>query len=207
MTLLADYHQPLSEVLQEVADLPSERISVAELMERFGGRAMGAMLLIFGLLCLLPLPPGGTTIFGLPLLLLSPQLVIGRHAPWLPQRVRRRTVRLDDMRATLPRVIRWLRRVESFSQPRLTFLFGSVGERLIGVICTLLAFVLILPIWGGNFLPATAVTVLSLALILKDGILLLAGYALAVTSGVVLALAAHIIIRMFEHMWTVLTGA
>ena len=174
MTLLADYHQPLSEVLQEVADLPSERISVAELTERFGGRAMGALLLIFGLLCLLPLPPGATTVFGLPLLLLSPQLVWGRHAPWLPQRVRHRMIPIDDMRATLPRVIRWLRRVESFSQPRLTFLFGPVGERLIGVVCTLLAFVLILPIWGGNFLPATAVTVLALSLILKDGVLVTA---------------------------------
>src|SRR5689334_5495229 len=103
MTLAADYHQPLSEVLQEVADLPSAHISVAELMARFGGRAMGALLLIFGLLCLLPLPPGGTTIFGLPLLLLGPQLVIGRHAPWLPQRLRLKTVRLDDMRGKLPR--------------------------------------------------------------------------------------------------------
>lgn len=207
MTLLADYHQPLSEVLQEVADLPSEHITVAELVDRFGGRAMGALLLLFGLLCLLPLPPGGTTIFGLPLLLLAPQLVIGRHAPWLPQRVRLRPVPLNDVRGRLPRLVRWLKRVEAVSQPRLTFLFGSVGERLIGVVCTVLAFVLILPIWGGNILPALAVVVLSLALILKDGILALLGYALVAVSGAVLALAAHIIIRMMQHAWTVITGA
>lgn len=207
MTLLADYNQPLSEVLQEVADLPSEHITVAELVDRFGGRAMGALLLLFGLLCLLPLPPGGTTIFGLPLLLLAPQLVIGRHAPWLPQKVRSRTVPLDDVRGRLPRLVRWLKRVEAVSQPRLTFLFGPVGERLIGVVCTVLAFVLILPIWGGNILPALAVVVLSLALILKDGILALLGYALVAVSGAVLALAAHIIIRMMQHAWTVVAGA
>lgn len=207
MTLLADYHQPLSEVLQEVADLPSEHITVAELVDRFGGRAMGALLLLFGLLCLLPLPPGGTTIFGLPLLLLAPQLVIGRHAPWLPQKVRLRRVPLDDVRGRLPRLVRWLKRVEAVSQPRLTFLFGSVGERAIGVVCTVLAFVLILPIWGGNILPALAVVVLSLALILKDGILALLGYALVAVSGAVLALAAHIIIRMMQHAWTVIAGA
>ncbi|MFN3583494.1 exopolysaccharide biosynthesis protein [Phenylobacterium sp.] len=207
MTLLADYHQPLSEVLQEVADLPSERITVAELVERFGGRAMGALLLVFGLLCLLPLPPGGTTIFGLPLLLLAPQLVIGRHAPWLPQRLRLRQVPLDDMRARLPRLIRWLRRIEAISQPRLTFLFGPVGERLIGVVCTALALVLILPIWGGNMLPALAVSALSLALILKDGVLALAGYALVAVSGAVLALAASVIVAMLEHAWAVVSGA
>lgn len=207
MTLLADRHQPLSEVLQEVADLPSERITVAELVERFGGRAMGALLLVFGLLCLLPLPPGATTLFGLPLLLLAPQLVIGRHAPWLPQRVRLRQVPLDDMRARLPRLIRWLRRIEAVSQPRLTFLFGPVGERLIGAVCTVLAFVLILPIWGGNLLPALAVSVLSLALILKDGLLALLGYALVAVSGAVLALAASIIFAVLEHVWTVVSGA
>ena len=207
MTLLADYHRPLSEVLQEVADLPSDHITVAELVDRFGGRAMGALLLLFGLLCLLPLPPGGTTIFGLPLLLLAPQLVIGRHAPWLPQRVRLRRVPLSDMRGRMPRLIRWLRRVESVSQPRLVFMFGAVGERVIGVVCTLLAFVLILPIWGGNILPALAVTVLSLALILKDGVLAILGYILVAISGTVLALAAHIIIRMLRHAWTVVAGA
>lgn len=207
MTLLADYHRPLSEVLQEVADLPSDHITVAELVDRFGGRAMGALLLLFGLLCLLPLPPGGTTIFGLPLLLLAPQLVIGRHAPWLPQRIRLRRVPLSDMRGRMPRLIRWLRRVEGVSQPRLVFMFGSVGERLIGVVCTVLAFVLILPIWGGNILPALAVTVLSLALILKDGVLAILGYILVAISGTVLALAAHIIIRMLQHAWTVVAGA
>lgn len=207
MTLLADYHRPLSELLQDVADLPSDHITVAELVDRFGGRAMGALLLLFGLLCLLPLPPGGTTIFGLPLLLLAPQLVMGRHAPWLPRRIRLRSVPLHDMRGRMPRLIRWLRRVEGVSQPRLTFMFGPVGERAIGVVCTVLAFVLILPIWGGNILPALAVAVLSLSLILKDGILALLGYALVAISATVLALAAHIIIRMMQHAWTVVTGA
>ena len=43
----------------------------------FGGRAIGALLFVFGLICTLPLPPGATTIFGFPLLLLAPQ----RRAP------------------------------------------------------------------------------------------------------------------------------
>ena len=207
MTLLADYHQPLSEVLQEVADLPSEHITVAELVDRFGGRAMGALLLVFGLLCLLPLPPGGTTIFGMPLLLLAPQLMLGRHAPWLPQRLRLKTVPLDDMRGKLPRAIRWLRRLEAVSQPRLTFLFGSVGERLIGVVCTMLAFVLILPIPLGNILPAAAVSVLAASLVLKDGAIALFGYLLVLVSTGVLVLAANVIIRAFLHVWTVVSPA
>lgn len=205
--LLSDRHQPLSEVLEEIAGAPSERISLNEVSARFGGRALGALILVFGLLCLLPLPPGGTTLFGLPLLLLAPQLVLGARAPWLPQRLRRRTVALEDIRNGLPRVIGWLRRVEAVSRPRLTFFFGGVGQRVIGFVCALLALVLILPIPFGNLLPAAAVTVLALSLVQRDGLLALVGYALAATSASVLVVAAHVIIEIFDRARTMIAGA
>lgn len=198
---------PLSAVLLEIADLSTPRISVEELMQRFGGRAIGALLFVFGLICALPLPPGATTIFGLPLMLLAPQLVIGAAAPWLPERVKRRTLSVPDLRKALPKVIPTLQKVEAFSKPRLSLLFGALGERLIGVVCTALALVLILPIPGGNILPAMAVSALSFALIQRDGVIALLGYALAVTSASVLALAAHIIVRMFVHALAMLSPA
>jgi hypothetical protein len=85
--------------------------------------------------------------------------------------------------------------VESISRPRLTFLFGSVGDRLIGGVCTVLAVVLILPIPLGNVLPAASVSLLSFSLIQRDGVLALAGYALAAASAGVLVLAAGLIAR------------
>jgi hypothetical protein len=199
--------QPLSAVLEDICREAGERVSIEELTQRFGGRAIGALLFVFGLACMLPLPPGATTIFGFPLVLLAPQLIIGAAAPWLPAGVRRRTISGDHLREGLPRAIRWLRRVESVSKPRLTFLFGPVGERLIGLVCLALALVLILPIPGGNILPAMAVSALAFALIQRDGLIALIGYALAITSASVLVLAAHIIVRMFLHVWSVVTAA
>jgi hypothetical protein len=198
---------PLSAVLEDIARHHASRISVAELTHKFGGRAIGALLFVFGLACMLPLPPGATTIFGLPLVLLAPQLIAGAEAPWLPERLKRRSIPTADLERTLPRFIGWLRRLEAVSRPRLTFLFHDVGERLTGVVCLALALVLILPIPGGNFLPALAVSALSFALIQRDGVIALVGYALAVTSASVLVLAAHIIVRMFVHMWGVVTAA
>ena len=198
---------PLSAVLRDIADHDEPRISIQDLMEKFGGRAIGALLFVFGLACALPLPPGATTIFGLPLVLLAPQLVIGSRAPWLPERVKTRTLSTADLRKGLPRVIPMLQRVEAISKPRLVFLFGAVGERLLGAVCTALAIVLILPIPGGNILPAMAVSALSFALIQRDGIIALVGYALAVTSASILVLAAHIIVRMFSHVLSVITPA
>jgi len=197
---------PLSAILRAVAEREEETISIAELTALFGGRALGALLLVFGLICTLPLPPGGTTIFGAPLVLLAPQLVIGARAPWLPRRVRERTVATAWLKATLPRALTWLERVEAVSRPRLSFLFGAVGERVIGLICTLLALVLILPIPLGNMLPAAAVSVLSLALVQRDGALALFGYVLAGLSGSILVLAAGLIGRGAHHMIQVITA-
>ena len=198
---------PLSAILDDILEHHEPRISVAELTHMFGGRAIGALLFVFGLACTLPLPPGATTIFGFPLVLLAPQLIIGASAPWLPARLKSQTIALDDLRKGLPRVIRLLRRVEAVSKPRMTMLLNPIGERVIGVICLALALVLILPIPGGNILPALAVSTLSFALIQRDGLIAILGYLLAFTSASVLALAAHVIVRMLLHIWQVVTVA
>jgi len=198
---------PLSAVLLEIVGHGEPRISISELTHWFGGRAIGALLFVFGLACILPLPPGATTIFGLPLLLLAPQLIIGAGVPWLPEGVKRRTVSTADLRSGLPRVIPWLQKVEAISRPRLVFLFNPVGERLIGVVCMALALVLILPIPLGNILPALAVSTLAFSLIQRDGLIALFGYLLAVASASVLVLAAHIIVSMFLHAWSVISPA
>ena len=190
---------PLSEVLRRIADQPEPTISVGELAERFEGRAAGALLLIFGLACTLPLPPGSTTIIGAPLVLLASQVAFGVPVPWLPPRLRARSVQVEHLRKGLPRAVVWLERVEAVSRPRLAFLFGSWGYRLIGLVCLVLALVLILPIPLGNMLPAAAVSVLSLSLVLKDGVLALLGFALAGCSAGVLVLAAGLILQFAER--------
>lgn len=203
----AESHMPLSDLLLVLVDHDRPQVSVGEIAEIFGGRAMGGLLLIFGLACTLPLPPGGTTIFGAPLVLLAPQLAVGARAPWLPAKVRAAAIDTQTLRNGLPRALPWLKRVEAVSRPRLTFLFGAVGERLIGVICTVLALVLILPIPLGNILPAAAVTVLSLALVQRDGLVALLGYALAAASVAILGLAAGLITEGAHRVLSVFSAA
>ncbi|MEW5688150.1 MAG: exopolysaccharide biosynthesis protein [Pseudomonadota bacterium] len=209
-TQTVDGHEPelpLSAILDDILLHHAPLISVGELTEKFGGRAIGALTFVFGLACMLPLPPGATTILGFPLVLLAPQLIIGASAPWLPARLKAQTIAVDDLRRSLPRVIRALRRIEAVSKPRLTLLLHALGERLVGVVCLALALVLILPIPGGNMLPALAVSTLSFALIQRDGVIALIGYLLALTSASVLVLAAHVIVRMFLHALEVVTVA
>ena len=69
-----------------------------EMLDQFDSRAFGAMLLVFGLLNCLPLPPGSSTILSLPILLLAPQIAVGREVPWLPRKLVEHPLKRDDLR-------------------------------------------------------------------------------------------------------------
>ena len=193
--------QSLSSVLREICDQPGIEITIGEIVDLFGRRAFGALLFAFALPNLLPLPPGSSSILGLPLLLLSPQVLIGVRAPWLPRVLDDRKLRCADLRKGLPRVIRFVEGVEKVSRARLAWLFGPVGDRLIGLVCTVLAFALILPIPLGNLVPAIAVGLLGLGLFQRDGALVLAGYGVAAIGLGLIVLGGGAFILVLRGLW------
>ena len=190
--------RPLSELVRELSESAAPTITLGELIESLGASALAGLLLVFGLACALPLPPGSTTVFGLPLVLLAPQLLLNSPGPWLPRRLRERPISTAALKRPFARMIPWLQRMEAVSRPRLGFVVDGPGRRLMGLICTLCALVLILPIPLGNMLPAATVSVFSLAMIQRDGVIAMAGYAFAAASVGALVLAANLIGAMLR---------
>lgn len=184
--------RPISEILQELCEQDSVRIG--DIIDRFGGRAFGALLFVFSIPNLLPLPPGSSTILGAPLLLLAPQLALGVSGPWLPRFVDNRSLSGADLNKAFGRLIPWVQRVERISRPRIELFFGAIGDRIIGAICSALAFVLILPIPLGNLLPALTIGFFGFALFSRDGIFAVVGYVLAGVSAFLIYLAADVVI-------------
>jgi hypothetical protein len=182
--------RPLSGLITDLIDDPRETVTLGEVAEEFGSRALGALLFVFAVPNLLPLPPGSSTILGAPLLLLAPQVLIGVVGPWLPKKLRQRPLKTASLRILLSRFVGPLQKIERLSRPRLLWLFGPIGDRSIGLICTLLAFVLILPIPLGNLLPAFTIGTMALALFQRDGIIALLGYASAAVSVGLLVVSA-----------------
>jgi hypothetical protein len=195
--------KPLSRLLRELAEPREGVIHVEEIVERFGRRAFGGLLFAFSIPNLLPLPPGSSTVLGLPLVLVAPQVMVGSRSLWLPRAVRRRGLDRKALGKAFDRLLPRLEKLEMLLAPRLGWLFGAVGDRVIGLVCTVLALVLILPIPFGNLLPAAAMALLSLGLVQRDGIVLLLGYAAAAASAGVLVLSAHAVAAAI-HKLTVL---
>lgn len=203
MTFVREERKPLSRILRELCADPDEEITIGEIVHAFGRRAFGAMLFVFSVPNLLPLPPGSSSILGLPLVLLAPQVALGVRAPWLPRFVDDREIKASDLHRLFSRLLPTLEKIETLSRPRLTFLFGPIGDRLIGVICTLLALILILPIPLGNLLPAATIGTLSLALFQRDGIIAILGYLMTAVSGLLLVVGYQALVALVRHamMW------
>lgn len=191
---------PLSAILREICEDPDPTVSVGEIVHRFGPRAFGALLFFFSAPNWLPLPPGSSTFLALPLVLLSPQIAVGIRSPWLPRFIDDREMRRADLAKALRRLIPWLERIEKVSRPRLAFMFGAVGDRMIGLTCFLLSLVLLLPIPLGNMAPAAAIAAFGLALVQRDGVLALAGYAITAISAGLLVLGGHAAILALQEL-------
>ena len=183
--------KPLSCLLREIATPAHGKITVEEIVQRFGRRAFGGILFAFSIPNLLPLPPGSSSVLGLPLVLGAPQLMVGSDHLWLPRSVGTKGVDRAALSKGFDKLLPRLAKLERLLAPRLGWLFGTWGDRVVGLVCTLLALVLILPIPLGNLLPALAIALMSLGLMQRDGIVLLLGYATAAVSAGVLVLSAH----------------
>jgi len=198
--------QSLSDVIEGFGEDTRPVLTVGQMLEQFDSRAFGAMLLVFGLLNCLPLPPGSSTILSLPILLLAPQIAWGSDLPWLPRKLREHPLKRDDLRGLFRRLTPIVRRMELVTRPRLEILFGPIGERLIGVVCTLLALVLVLPIPLGNLAPGATVAVLALALLQRDGLLVLLGYLMAAISVGLLVLSAGVVAAAVQRLLHMIPG-
>ena len=140
------------------------------------------MLFIFAAINVLPLPPGTSAFFAIPLLIVSAQMVFGRLSPWFPARIDRRGVKRSEMQRLIGKM-EWLeRRVERIFKPRLASLTGPAATRLIGLVCFLLALVASIPIPLFHIAPAAAIVLFGLALIYRDGALVIAAGVAGVAS-------------------------
>lgn len=174
--LVGNQPLPLSELLAQILrDHPGDRITLRELCVALRDRAWGGLLLTFALVNILPLPPGTTTITGIPLLILTAQLAAGRSRPWFPRRIDERGLTKGELARLIDKLLPWEKRVEYVFKPRLCGLTNHRAARMIGAVSLLLSVILWLPIPLGNHAPALSMTLFAMALIYRDGVLVALG--------------------------------
>ena len=177
---------PLSQRLAAIlAEEGPDRLSFSDLAARLHTRAWGGLLFIFAAINAIPLPPGVNIFFAIPLMIVSAQMALGRAAPWFPSRIDRRGVSKEELRLLIEKM-EWVEtRVERLLKPRLPSLTGRSATRIIGIVCFLLALLTMLPIV--HVVPAAIVVLFGLALIYRDGALVIAATAATAVGAIVAA--------------------
>ena len=167
----------LSDILKSIeTECTGEKISVANLLETFHERGFGFFLFIFALPAALTLPAVGVgTILGIPLVFLTAQQAIGRHTIWFPSKMKQKGLKRETVIGMIEGALPWVKRIEKLIKPRLSFVTEGAFSRMIGIFGFIMALSVCVPLPLTNTVPSFGIALMSIGVIMRDGLAVLAG--------------------------------
>jgi hypothetical protein len=165
----------------------SGKITLANILALAGERVFGFLLVILSIPSALPVPaPGYSIPFGILIFLLSVQLIGGAKKPWFPNSILRKSLKLETAQKMVKAAIPWLKRIEAIARPRFSYICTSLAGRIIiGIMITLMAISMMIPIPGTNTIPAMGIFITAFGLQEDDGLISFVGLLVCVIGGAV----------------------
>ncbi|KRG83613.1 membrane protein [Stenotrophomonas daejeonensis] len=153
---------------------PEQHQPVGQILHGLREGAFGVFLFVAILPAFIPIPGIGGAVSGPLVLLIGAQMMCGLSRPWVPGFIARRGPKRGTMQRFLGRIDRPLRLLDRLLRPRLPALVCPLPARLFsGVLLLLLGVLLSLPIPFTNYLFGFQLLLFALALIERDGVLML----------------------------------
>ena len=165
-------------VLAAMAAGPSDDVvTLRSVVDGLGGSVYGMLLLIATLPAFLPLPGVAGALSGPAVSLIGLQLLVCLRRPWLPRAVAARGPRRGTLARLAKRLSPWLSRLERVVRPRLGGLIDHPAATMFtGLLLVLLGVLLALPIPFTNYLFGVLLLAYALALLERDGALMLVAW-------------------------------
>jgi hypothetical protein len=165
-----------------VVENKNDSIAVRELKHALHERGFGILLATAAIpICIpIPAPPGYTTLFSIPLFIFSIQMILGMQTPWLPAWIEGKNIQRSQLEKILAKANPWLKKIEHYMHPRMTYISTQTWERIIGMLSFILSVSIAMPLPLTNFIPGWGILVMSLGLLSKDGLTILIGMAIGV---------------------------
>lgn len=154
-----------------------ETVPLGDVFVGLGRRSFGMLLFVSTLPAFVPIPGFAGAASGPFVVLIGLQLLIGQRQPWLPAFAARRGPRRATMARFRDRVSPLLQRLERVVRPRLpAMLDHRLASAFTGVQLVALGILLLLPIPLTNYLFAVVLLLFALALIERDGRLMIGAW-------------------------------
>ena len=173
----------LSELITDLqAHIDGDKTSIATILNAFHERGFGFFLFLIALPAALPIPAIGiNTIIALPLMMLTAQQAIGRKTLWLPEKWKSKEVSSAKIEGFIESSKPWLKRIEFFIRPRLSFITQGVFSYVIGITGFIMSLAVAIPLPLTNTVPAFGIALMAVGILMRDG--------LAVIGGILIGLA------------------
>ena len=165
-----------------------DTVTLENVLDLAGERIFGFLFVILSLPSALPLPAPVISIpFGIIMIFLAAQLIIGRQEPWLPAKFAKRPIKTETARKFIKKGIPFLQKIEAVSRPRLPFVCTTLpGKVIIGLAIALMSTFMMIPIPGTNTLPAIGIFVTGFGLLEDDGAISLAGLTICAIAAILI---------------------
>jgi hypothetical protein len=185
---MADDPKSVNDILDRLEELAGKekKVALGDVVEALGNRSHGPFLIISALIDISPVGgiPGLPTVLGAIIVLVAVQMVFGRKLLWLPGFIARRTLSCEKVHKTTKKARRPARLLDRWFHGRLPRLTEGPFVRVAAGACVLLALTVppleLLPF--ATTAPMAAIAAFGLALLVRDGLLMLIATALSLVA-------------------------
>lgn len=177
-------NKPLQSILDKVDDAVTEgETDLKTLVESFGNRAFGPILVLVGLFTMTPLGaiPGVPVAFGIIVIMFAGQLLLRRETPWMPKvlgKVKISKSKVDKARRFIHPV---LAVIDSLVNTRLTWAATGAASVIAAIIAIILALTMF-PLGAvpfGVVIPGLIIGLFGLGIMARDGVIMLIAFTLS----------------------------
>lgn len=200
--------KPVSETLRELGEKDQNgETKVSQIMEEFHENGILLSMIFFALPVAVPLPypPGFTTIMGLPLMILSVQMILGSKQIKLPTKINNYTIKNSTLKKVSDKSVPLIKSVEKYIKPRYGFAKSVYCEQIVGIVSFLAAVAVAVPLPLTSAMPAQGITIISLGFLNRDGLVIVAGISVAIFGTIVAFFATaaswYIVVYLFHKVF------
>jgi hypothetical protein len=183
----AEAPQTLQQVIDSVLRAGrGESVAVSDMVEAVGRRSFGPVLLVPSLIIVSPISgiPGVPTVGGLTLAFIASQILLDRDRIWLPRFLLKRRLSRRKLERAMGAIRPAAVMMDNLIRPRLTFLTRKPFSYMIAGLCVMIALAMppleLIP-FASSF-AAGAIALFALALLARDGVVVLGGLVIALVA-------------------------
>ncbi|KAB7769443.1 hypothetical protein CKY51_07485 [Xanthomonas maliensis] len=181
---------------------PEQVLRVRDILADLQQSAFGVFLFLAILPAFIPIPGVAGGISGPLTILIGLQLLCGLRKPWVPRMIGERGPRRSTGQRFVAKLAPTLQRLDRVLKPRLPGLLDRLPAQMFtGVLLVSVGILLTLPIPFTNYLFGLILLVFALALLERDGALLLAAWTAGLASVAVFGVTSDQLLDLIREWW------